>query len=131
MHTDHIIIYEYCMIRYVPDIERGEFANIGLLMMCKRMRWIKSEIKIDADRLNTFFARADVDLLLKQSKIYEGCDAPRGDLPVEERYRWMAAVKSAIIQTSPSHPGIIEHGEGEDRIELLEKTFRRLSQKLL
>lgn len=124
------IIYEYCILRYVPDIERGEFLNIGVLMMCKRYKWIKSEIRINSDRICALFKNADISTLRKQIEIYRECDVPFNDSPVEERYRWMSAVKSAIIQTSPSHPGIIRF-ENSTPIEKLEQQFDYLTKKLL
>ena len=36
-------VYEYAVMRYVPRVEREEFINVGLLMMCKRLKWIKAE----------------------------------------------------------------------------------------
>ena len=37
------LLYEYAVIRYVPRIEREEFINVGLIMMCKRKKWLRSE----------------------------------------------------------------------------------------
>lgn len=104
---DEKIIYEYCTLRYVPDIERGEFVNVGLMMMCKRHRWLRTSIHIDERRILALCPAADTERLRTQLAVFERKDVPQADLPVEERYRWMAAVKSAVIQTSPSHPGII------------------------
>ncbi len=44
-------LYEYCLLRYVPHIERGECVNVGLIMMCKLQRWLKGQIHLDAARL--------------------------------------------------------------------------------
>lgn len=104
---DEKIIYEYCVLRYVADVEREEFINIGLMMMSKRQRWMRCSLHIDADRIGTLFPKADLNRLRIQSALFTREDVPSADLTVEERYRWLAAVKSAIIQTSPSHPGII------------------------
>lgn len=101
------VIYEYSVVRYVPDIERGEFVNVGLIMMCKRFRWIRIQLNVDRDRINNCFPGADLTCLENQLKAFDGADIPDPSLPVEERYRWMVAAKSAIIQCSPSHPGIM------------------------
>ncbi|MDE7160481.1 MAG: DUF3037 domain-containing protein [Muribaculaceae bacterium] len=100
-------VYEYCLLRYVPDIERGEFVNVGLMLMCKRYRWMRVEVHIDEARLQVLSPRCDVKRLRVQLGVFTRGDVPARDLPVEERYRWMAAVKSAVIQTSPSHPGLL------------------------
>lgn len=128
------IVYEYCTLRYVPDIERGEFVNVGLMMMCKRFRWLKSEIKIDQGRILHFMPDSDINRLAKQLNVFVGNDVPDVSLPIEERYRWMAAVKSAIIQCSPSHPGIIILQDGDGRPEaeqLLIRKFYDLFNKLI
>lgn len=117
-------IYEYCLLRYVPDIERGEFVNVGLLMMCKRRRWLRAATHVDTAHLSALRG-VDEDLLRRQLTVFERTDVPAYDLPVEERYRWLAAVKSAIIQTSPSHPGILAPGE------TLDTTFDRLLRTLV
>lgn len=101
------IIYEYSTLRYVPDIERGEFVNIGLMMMCKQCRWHKVKLHIDEQKIKAMRPDADIDRLRCQASIFTSPDVPARDLPEEEKYRWKASVKSAIIQTSPSHPGLI------------------------
>lgn len=124
------IIYEYCVIRYVPDIERQEFVNVGLLMMSKRMKWLRCHINIDEQRIRALFGDSDIELLRKQIEIFRNGEVPFKGLPVEEKYRWMAAVKSAIIQTSPSHPGIIV-ASNEEGASSLDKKFRELSSRLV
>lgn len=124
------LVYEYATLRYVPDVERGEFVNIGLMMMCKRLRWMRTKVLIDSERIQAICRDADIELLHNQIRAFEMTDVPSKGLPVEERYRWMAAVKSAIIQTSPSHPGIIccEFTDGK---ESMERTFDRLFDRLV
>lgn len=128
------VIYEYCVLRYVADIEREEFVNVGLLMMSKRYRWLRAEIFIDEDRICRCFPRANVSLLRNQLAAFTRDDVPEKGIPVEERYRWLAAVKSAVIQTSPSHPGIllIDSDTSIDVIKTaLEGKFSHLFQKLV
>lgn len=128
------IVYEYCVLRYVADIEREEFVNIGLLMMCKRLRWMRCELQIDDQRIKGVFPEADLVRLRTQAGVFTRNDVPAPDLPVEERYRWMAAVKSAIIQTSPSRPGIFPKATALPSAELknmLEAQFRKLFNRLV
>lgn len=117
MDPNNKIIYEYCMLRYVPDVERGEFVNVGLMMMCKRHRWLHVEINVDPERIKALYPAADIDRLRTQLGMFVREDVPERGLPVEERYRWLSAVKSAIIQTSPSHPGIIFDNDNENNTE--------------
>lgn len=116
-------LYEYAIIRYVPDVERQEFVNVGLIMMCKRRRWIRIAFKTDYNKIFALSPNASVDCLDGQLASIEGIAA--GDkrfgqiakLEVEERFRWLTAVKSACIQTSRPHPGLTDN---------LEETFERL-----
>lgn len=127
-------IYEYCVLRYVADIEREEFVNVGLLMMCKRYRWLRAEIFIDEARLNSCFKSTDIILLRNQLESFTRDDVPEKGLPVEERYRWLSAVKSAVIQTSPSHPGVLffdESTPAEDIKTALDAKFSSLFQRLV
>lgn len=132
-------LYEYAVIRYVPRIDRGEFLNIGLLMMCKRRRWIHCELHLDEPRLRALDPTLDICTLRKQLEMFEKPDIPFPGLPVEERYRWLTAAKSAIIQTSPSHPGIaVTHDitptpsqTDTDPLEPLHYTFNRLMEELV
>ena len=116
-------LYEYAVIRYVPRVEREEFINIGLIMMCKRRRWLRSEILINDARISAICPHADISLLRRQVALFSHRDVPEPHLPVEETYRWLTAVKSAILQTSPSHPGI--------SVYPMDDTFARLFRELV
>lgn len=100
-------LYEYAIVHYVPRVERREFINVGLVMMCKRRRWIHSAVHIDADRIKAFDPETDIAQLRDTLGLVTSHGVPAEDLPVEERYRWLTAKKSAIMQISPSHPGIV------------------------
>lgn len=125
------IIYEYSLLRYVPDLERGEFINVGLMMMCKRRRWLCVRTHIDEDRIRTLAPDADLRRLRCQLGAFCREDVPFPSLPVEERYRWMAAVKSAVVQTSPSHPGIVLADAEADVSTLLADKFEDLYGRLV
>lgn len=129
-------LYEYAVVRYVPRIDREEFVNIGLIMMCKRRRWIRGEIRLNRNRILAFDPLANIDSLCRQASIFTRDDLPSGTIPVEERYRWLTAVKSAILQVSPSHPGLLvpEGNSPQDKetaIEMLNKEFDRLFEELV
>lgn len=121
-------LYEYAIIRYIPDIEREEFINVGLIMMCKRRRWIKVETLIPASRILAFNPSSDLAVLSEALLTFtETARAERhGDpmcaLEVEERFRWLTAVKSACTVTSRPHPGICEN---------LDATFDDLYRRLV
>ena len=122
-------LYEYAVIRYVPRVEREEFVNVGLLMMCKRRRWLRVAVHVDEERLRSLFPDVDCALLRRQLASFEriaagntsvaedGCCSPIAALDAHERFRWLTAVRSASLQTSRPHPG---------RTANLDATFTRL-----
>ena len=120
--------YEYAVVRYVPCVEREEFINVGLAMMCKRRRWIKVGISIPEGKLRAICPATDKDILSRQLQAFvDIAEGKRGagpvaQYPVEERFRWISAVKSSVIQTSRPHPGICED---------LDATFLRLFEELV
>lgn len=120
--------YEYAVLRYVPRVEREEFINIGLAMMCKRRRWIKVAILLPEGKLKAMCPDTDCCVLSRQLQAFvdiaEGRRkaGPVAQYPVEERFRWISAVKSSVIQTSRPHPGLCED---------LEETFERLFKELV
>lgn len=121
-------VYEYAVIRYVPRIEREEFVNVGLLMMCKRLKWIKAEILIDRAKLGVFdcaHAPEEIEYQLNDYvnvAVGDASAGPMAGLPVEERFRWLSAVKSACLATSRPHPGLTSDPEA---------TFERLFSELV
>ena len=120
--------YEYAVVRYVPRVEREEFINVGLAMMCKRRRWIKVGISLPEGKLCAMCPSADMDMLARQLQAFidiadgKRSAGPVGQYSVEERFRWISAVKSSVIQTSRPHPGVCED---------LEATFSRLFEELV
>lgn len=119
-------LYEYAVIRYVPRVEREEFINVGLVMMCKKLRWVKARILLDRERVLAFSREVDLAAVESQLqsflRIAEGCAGPIGTLEAHERFRWLTAVRSACIQTSRPHPG---HSSD------LPSTFDRLFDELV
>lgn len=122
------LLYEYAVIRYVPRVEREEFINVGLIMMCKRKKWLRSELKIDRKKLSSYDSPLTADELETQLSefklIGERCpgSGPMGQLEAEERFRWLTAVKSCVIQTSRPHAGLTDD---------LDSTFDRLLAELV
>lgn len=130
--NDDALIYEYAVVRYVPRVEREEFINVGLLMMCKRRRWLRSAMALDRGRILAFDPGADPDALQRQLAMFDPAGTALADCSPEERFRWMSAVKSAVIQTSRPHPGLIDcPAASPEAPALLEATFERLLRELV
>ena len=107
-------LYEYAVIRYVPRVGREGFVNVGLVMMCKRRRWARVELLVDPVKIGVFGGALTIDEIEHQLSAYkligEGhpSGGPMAALPVEERFRWLTAVKSCCIATSRPHPGLTD-----------------------
>lgn len=126
------IIYEYSVFQYMPDAERAEALNIGIIMMCKKQKWLRIQFCVNKERLQIAFPSADLELLCQQIKAFKTEGVPDVDMPVEERYRWMTAAKSAIIRALPSHPGIMPPISEEDNTDnQLNVIFKHLRDTFL
>lgn len=129
-------LYEYAVVRYVPRVDREEFINIGLIMMCKRRKWLRGLVSLNATRIEAFDPHCNLERLGEQASIFMRDDVPSPDIPVEERYRWLTAVKSAVLQVSPSHPGYLaglkaQSSDSREAAERLDEEFVRLFDELV
>lgn len=121
-------LYEYAIIRYVPHIEREEFINVGLVMMCKRKRWMRTSVQLDYNRIKPLrppHSEQEIASQLDSFRLISDGTAEGGEiasLDVTERFRWLSAVRSACIQTSRPHPG---------KCSDLDATFDRLFDELV
>jgi hypothetical protein len=104
--------YEYAVIRAVPRIERDEFINVGVVLFCRERRFLAARLHVDEARLRALAPDMDIELLREQlghiPLICAGGRAagPIGDLPAHERFRWLSAPRSAIVQPSEVHVGM-------------------------
>ena len=103
--------YDYALIRVVPRVERGEFVNVGVVLSCKTGDFIEARIELDEARLRALDPGVDLDVVRAHleafAAICAGGDSagPIGRLPARERFRWLTAPRSTVIQTSPVHSG--------------------------
>jgi hypothetical protein len=101
-------LFEYAVIRVVPHVEREEFMNIGVILYCAKQKFLQSKVALDEDRLKAFCETVDVAELSEHIQSFErickgGENAgPIGLLPLAERFRWLTATRSTILQTSVS-----------------------------
>ncbi len=103
--------YNYAIIRVVPRVERGEILNVGAVVFSRPRRFLAAAIAVDRARLHAFAPTLDLDLLLDHLAIFQAIAAgepaggPLAALPQSERFHWLVAPRSTIIQTSPVHIG--------------------------
>ena len=110
-------VFEYAFIRFVPKVEREEFLNVGVIVFCKRKKYLAVKYHIDEARLNAFSKDIDLAELSEYLKSWdlicqgspEGGKIAQMDLP--GRFRWLTASRSTIIQHSSVHTGLCENPE--------------------
>ncbi len=118
--------YEYAIIRLVPKVEREEFINIGVILFSKKKKFLEMKYQLDSTRIHTFSNEVDIEVINDYLKawqlICEGSDQGGRIAKLEQsfRFRWLAAAKSTIVQTSPTHPGLCT-----DPVQTLESLFER------
>lgn len=120
-------LFEYAVIRLVPRVEREEFLNVGVILFCKRKKFLKVLYTIDENKIHAISDAIDLeefkDHLWAFNEISLGSkdSGPIGELEVSERFRWLTATRSTILQTSKVHPGLCE-----DLDKTLEKLYKEL-----
>jgi hypothetical protein len=109
--------YDYALIRIVPYVERGECINVGIILFCRTRRFLGMQLYVDQQRLSIFAPQ--IDLLALQQQLehllnvcYSKDDSgPIGQLPQSERFHWLVAPRSTIIQPSSVHSGLCSDPE--------------------
>jgi len=104
-------LFEYAVVRIVPKVEREEFLNVGVILYCAKLNFLQTLYTLNEERLRIFCTEIDKQELLQNLQAFEricvgGDDAgPIGKLDTAERFRWLTATRSTILQTSKVHPG--------------------------
>jgi hypothetical protein len=99
------------VIRVVPRVERQEFVNAGVIVWCREQDRLEARIELDEARLCALDATVDGDAVRRHlasiGHVCAGGDAAGelGKLSKRERFDWLVAPRSTIIQTSPVHTG--------------------------
>ena len=104
-------LFEYAVVRIMPRVEREEFMNVGIILYCAKLNFLQTLYTLNEERLRIFCTQVDKVELLQNLQAFEricvgGNDAgPIGKLETAERFRWLTATRSTILQTSKVHPG--------------------------
>ena len=120
--------YDYAIVRVVPHVERGEFVNAGVIVVCASKDFLEARVDLDEGRLLTLDPAADLKsiqaALSAIPAICTGGEAagPIGRLSVRERFDWLVAPRSTSIQVSPVHSG---------RSPDLDTALERLMEKMV
>jgi hypothetical protein len=119
--------FDYAVVRVVPRVERGELINAGVIVSCPTQSYLAASNALDADRLRALSPATDVAEVLAALALIPLIAAgdlrggPMAALPRGERFHWLVAPRSAIIQTSPVHTGLCD-----DPSSALEQLLDRL-----
>lgn len=119
--------FSYALLRVVPHVERGECLNAGVVLFCRRRGFLAAKVGLDEGRLRALAPDAVPEPLTEQlagiAAIAAG-DADAGSvaaLEQSERFHWLAAPSSTVVQPGPVHTGLTE-----DPQATLDRLFDRL-----
>jgi hypothetical protein len=120
--------FDYAVLRVVPRVDREEFINAGVIVFCAEQPFLGARVRIDEARLKALWPSLDVELVRHHieavPRICSGDPAggPIALLSPRERFHWLVAPRSTIIQVSPVHSGLCE-----TPADALERLFRQLT----
>ena len=104
--------YQYVVLRCVPRVDREEFLNVGVVLYCQAADFLAASWDVDPDRLRAVFPGLDVDQVCEGLAFAEGVCAgdERGGAaaqhPAGQRFGFLKAPKSTVIQPGPVHGGL-------------------------
>ena len=120
-------LFEYAVIRVVPKVEREEFLNVGVILYCSKQKFLQLKCNINEERLNAFCRDTDIGMLKEYLHAFEQvCNGSPGAgdigrLGIAERFRWLTATRSTIVQSSKVHPGFCANPA-----EMLKRLYEQL-----
>lgn len=119
--------FQYSIVRVVPDAERGECLNAGVILLCRPRRFLAARVGLDEAKLRALAPDADPATILPHLAAIERIAAgdtsagPMARLGQGERFHWLAAPSSTVIQASEVHTGLCDDPGAE-----LDHLFERL-----
>ena len=119
--------FDFATVRIVPRVDREEFINAGVLLLCLERKFLGARVRVDEARLTSLWPDIDFELLRRHVESFpkicagEPDAGPIARLSLRERFHWLAAPRSTVIQISPVHSGICDSPEAK-----LEELFERL-----
>lgn len=120
-------LYEYAVLRIVPQVEREEFFNVGVILYCKDLKFLDVKFHLNESRLSCFGLiekAVEFEQYLNSFRKIATGQSDGGSIaqfPVAERFRWLTAARSTVIQSSSIHPGLTTDPEAK-----LEQLFQEL-----
>lgn len=124
---EKLCTFDYAVIRVVPRVEREEFFNVGVILSCPEQKFLEARIFLDERKLRCFAPEFNPETIRHYLEIIPKiCAGAKeagiiGQLTQRERFYWLTAARSTIIQTSPVHTGFCR-----DAGEMLEHLFEKM-----
>ncbi len=109
-----LVAFDYAIVRLVPRVEREEFINVGVIVHAPTRGFLGCALRLDRGRLGAFAPGLDLDALARHLEAFRAVCAGEADagpiagLALSERFHWLVAPRSAVLQTSPVHGGMCE-----------------------
>ena len=106
--------FAYAVVRIVPDIEREEFLNAGLILFCRPRKYLRARTALDVEALNAIHPDNDADAIGEQLRFLEAVAAgtlraaPFSSMSQSERFHWLTTPRSTLVQPGPLHAGTSE-----------------------
>jgi len=120
--------YDYAIIKIVPLVERGEFINAGVILFCRTQRFLAAQVELHEARLLALNPSCNIAAIQHHLDLIPAiCNGhgPIGQLDMPERFHWLVAPRSTIIQTSDVHCGLCS--DPTQALEHLMATMVRLA----
>jgi hypothetical protein len=115
--------FQYALLRVMPDVERGEALNAGVVLFSRRAHFLAARVGLDRERLAALAPDADADAIARHLEALAGIAegdpvaGPIARLDQSERFAWLVAPSSTVIQPSPVHTGLC--GDPQERLDAL------------
>jgi len=103
--------YDYAIVRVVPRVEREEFLNVGVILSCPAKDFLDARIELNEERIAVFDSTLDIESIRTHLAVIPAICAggeqagPIGQLSQRERFHWLVAPRSTVIQISAPHSG--------------------------
>jgi len=110
--------FDYAVIRVVPRVERGEFINAGVIVQCPTQDFLEAQVWLDAERMEALWPEADLTEIDGHLSVFPRIAAgdpsagPIASLPRSQRFHWLVAPRSTVLQISPVHAGVCHATSG-------------------
>ena len=104
-------LFEYAVLRVVPRVEREEFLNVGIIVYCRSLGFLETRFELPEARLLAVAPNLDLAEITARLQAFERiCQGKAtggtiGQLSIAERFRWLTATRSTVVQSSAVHPG--------------------------